>query len=162
MDAIVYKIEYWALGKLSAMIEKYNRRSVKLGVAPLKFSVQTIVTMVKGEEKKHLEVSFEGDPAKINGWEFLGTIQHVEGANILRSVSGREELPEAFRTVKPHCEHCEHKRSRKDTFILKSEDTFKQIGRNCLRDFLGHDPSTALALMDMIRELSKGSEGKEA
>jgi len=169
MNAVIYKIEYWALGKLTAMIEKYNRRSAKLGVPPLKFSVQTVEKIVKGEEVKYLEVSFEGDPAKINGWEFIGTLQHAEGVNILRSVPGKE-IPETFRTHKPHCEHCAKYRTRKDTFVLHKMSTetipgveplnvYKQVGRNCLRDFLGHDPSTALALMDMIRELGQSSEG---
>lgn len=155
--AIVYKIEYWALGKLNALIEKYNKRSAKLNLQPLNFTVNTVVTMVKGEEKKHLEVSFEGDPARIAGWEFLGTIQHAESGNILRSVPGKE-ISESFRTVKPHCEHCAKYRARKDTFVLVKEEVTKQVGRNCLRDFLGHDPSMALALVDMIRELSEDSD----
>jgi len=155
---IVYKIEYRALGKLNSLIEKYNNKSAKLGTAPLEFSIKTLSIFKNEIERKHLEVSFTGDPARIDGWEFLGTIQHAETGNILRSVPGKE-ISEAFRNVKPHCEHCAKYRARKDTFILTKEDVTKQVGRNCLRDFLGHDPSTALALIDMIRQLSEESEG---
>jgi hypothetical protein len=161
---VVYKIEYWALGKLTALIEKMNRKSAKLGVKPLEFDVETkSETDDEGEVTRWLEVSFSGDPAKVAGWEFVGTIQHVQtdlgASNILRSIPGRPEIPEIFRTVSPHCGHCVKNRVRKDTFVLHMDGNFKQVGRNCLRDFLGHDPSMALMLMDMIREINAGEEG---
>jgi hypothetical protein len=149
----IYKIEYWALGKLNATIERYNRRAIKLAQKPLEFDVVTKIEIDKdGDEHRWLEVSFTGDPAKVGGWEFVGTVQHTETGNLLRSVPGRPEIPEVFRTVSPHCGHCDKNRVRKDTYVLNQGENFKQVGKNCLRDFLGHDPSIALALMDMIRE----------
>lgn len=159
--AQIYKIEYWALGKLNDLVERYNRKSEKLGQAPLKFDIKVVTvkshvdtaTGISADayERKHIEVSFEGDPAKISGYDFLGALQWVDGQNILRSVPGKE-IPEAFRYVRPHCEHCKRSRYRKDTFVLERNGFHTQVGRNCLRDFLGHDPSVALALMDMINK----------
>jgi hypothetical protein len=147
------------LGKLTSLIEKYNKKSIKLKQAPLIFHVEVL----EKNDREYISVSFEGDPAKINGWEFIGTLQHSEGGNILRGVPSRPEIPESFRYVTPHCEHCAKKRHRKDTFVLKKDvenphsdleqlSVYKQVGRNCLRDFLGHDPSVSLALLDLVRE----------
>lgn len=179
---VTYKINYESLGRLNSLISKYNKKSEKLGQTPLDFHVEVKSKMFPSqtdigqmEEYRWLEVSFSGTPAKIDGWEFVGTIQHADGQNILRSVPGRPEIPESFRNVMPHCAHCEKKRYRKDSFVLRKETDcvvvfgdeempssqveYKQIGRNCLRDFLGHDPSLALAIIDIVRECNENDCG---
>jgi hypothetical protein len=137
------------LGKLNDLIERYNRRSNKIGVKPLVFIVEKKTNKLN---KLYFEVSFEGDPAKINGWEFLGTIQHTNNGNLLRAIPGKE-LPAQYRDIKPHCEHCNEKRTLRETFVLMQDMTYKQVGRNCLRDFLGHDPAIALALLNVLNEV---------
>jgi hypothetical protein len=86
-------------------------------------------------------VSVTGETPKINGWTFCGTIDHRAGGNILRSVPGAGELPIKFRSVDAICEHCGVARRRNDTFILRCAATgeYKQIGKQCLRDFIGYD-----------------------
>ena len=86
-------------------------------------------------------VSVTGETPKIHGWIFCGTIDHRTAGNILRSVPGAGELPIKFRTVDAICEHCGVARRRNDTFILRCEATgeYKQIGRQCCRDFIGFD-----------------------
>jgi len=158
--AIVYKLEMWALGKLNDLIAAYNKRADKLGVAHIEFDVVTKSEVRNGEVKQWIEVTFTGNPLRVNGWEFLGTLQHAETGNLLRAVPNKE-IPESFRTVKAHCEHCAKYRLRKDTFVLAKDSgggltTYKQVGRNCLRDFLGHDPDMQLRLLDAIFTLSEG------
>lgn len=90
-------------------------------------------------------ITVSGDRPKLPGWEFLGTIDAVfneEGAligNILRSLPG-VEVPVHFRTAAMSCDHCCKKRRWSNTFIVKNtlEGTYFQVGRQCLRDFLGH------------------------
>jgi hypothetical protein len=159
IQPIVYKIELWALGRLNELINKYNKRAAKLQLVPIKFNFETKIEMrpLVGEVK-FLEVTFEGNPLRIDGWEFRGTVQHAETGNILRAVPGRE-IPELYRTQKPRCEHCKTSRQRKDTFVLvKESGESMMVGRNCLRDFLGHDPDMQLRLLDMIWSLSEESE----
>ena len=76
--------------------------------------------------------------AKINGWEFAGTIEHTEYGNIIRGTLDIE-VPERYRTASCVCEHCNKIRSRNDTYLVHNVDTgeFKQVGRNCLCDFTG-------------------------
>ena len=89
------------------------------------------------------------------GWIFAGTLEHTEAGNILRSVPG-ETIPSNYRTVDPACDHCQLKRNRKDTYIVRSEaGKFTQVGRTCLKDFVGHrSPAAIAAWSQYIAELS--------
>lgn len=77
---------------------------------------------------------------KVEGWTFVATIQHTEEGNIIRQV-GEKDIPTKYRQVSQLCEHCNTNRNRKDTYILHHEERneHKQVGRNCLADFFGHD-----------------------
>jgi hypothetical protein len=75
---------------------------------------------------------------RVNGWAMAATIQHEEGGNVLRTVPGFEKnLPVKYRTADTSCEHCQQNRIRKDTYVLEHESgDWKQVGRNCLADFI--------------------------
>ena len=158
--SVVYTIEKWAHSKLLALVEKYNKTAKKLQVEPISFTIVEVTKSVKGKEVEFLEVSFVGAPLIVNGYKFIGTIQHLDGVNLLRAVPGND-IPESYRTASPVCAHCETQRQRKDTFIVQNESgETKMIGRNCLRDFLGHNPAQQLALLDMIRDLFNGERNE--
>tara|TARA_R110000824_G_scaffold35418_5_gene111111 strand:+ start:1513 stop:2709 length:1197 start_codon:yes stop_codon:yes gene_type:complete len=73
------------------------------------------------------------------GWEFAGVISGVGADENLISAAPSFELPEKFRHVDPnHCDQCKKSRCRKETFILHRKGEFRQVGRNCMKDFLGH------------------------
>jgi hypothetical protein len=87
------------------------------------------------------------------GFTFLARIDHASvgnGHNVVCAVPGFDEgvIPERYRTAPPHCDHCKVQRHRNDTFILRHDarGEFRQIGRNCLADYIGHDPEGILAL----------------
>jgi hypothetical protein len=64
-----------------------------------------------------------------------------------------------FRTIGNKCEHCNTKRGRKETFILRTpEGALIQIGRNCLADFLATDPAQMVASAEFVSELGRCSE----
>ena len=74
--------------------------------------------------------------AIINDWEFIAELEHTENGNIITGVAG-VEVPERYYTSKPMCEHCNSKRFRKNTYIVRNKQTgeFKQVGKSCLKDF---------------------------
>lgn len=107
-------------------------------------------------------VAVNGAVPRLAGWAFLATLQHEDGGTIIRRVPGlraamrglidgtqdRREASDAleakfdlarFRLARPVCDHCQTARSRKDTFIVVHTETgeIKQVGRNCLADFVG-------------------------
>lgn len=90
-----------------------------------------------------------GDRPKLNGWELLAVLEHAgEAGTILRTVPGIETaIPSRFRELgEPACEHCNVRRMRRDTFVVGHEDgRFAQVGRQCLRDFTGHQSPEAIA-----------------
>ena len=108
--------------------------------------------------KKFILVEAEGT-AKINGWEFVGTIEHlVGGHNIIRNTTNLE-VPERYLTTECICEHCNSKRSRKDTYLVHNIETneFKQVGSSCLCDFTGGlSAEMAASYLALFDELAEG------
>ncbi len=103
-------------------------------------------------------------------WEFLGTLEHAtETANILRSVPGFE-IPDDYKTGKQKCDHCNKIRNRKDTYMVRNKVSgdVKQVGHNCVADFLGHVSPQQLAMFaQFLKEMedcggeSFGGSGRE-
>ena len=87
--------------------------------------------------RKYIVIDVSGE-AKINGWEFIGSIEHtgIENGNIIKCLKD-VEIPEKFYSVECACEHCHSNRVRKNTFLIRNTETgeFKQIGKSCLRDY---------------------------
>jgi hypothetical protein len=90
------------------------------------------------------KITLTGTSPKLAGWTFVGVLQHLDGVdgNVIRTVPGHV-MPIEYRKVASECEHCKTNRRRKDTFVVQNDASgdHKQVGRNCLADFLGHrDP----------------------
>ena len=104
------------------------------------------------EQKKiyyleYQEVTVEGPAPVIAGWEFVGTLEHDYEDAIIRALEG-VEVPERYRTAKnTTCEHCGIARFRRDTYLVRNKETgeFKQVGKACLKDFVGHISPEQLA-----------------
>lgn len=89
--------------------------------------------------------------AKINNWEFIATIDHLETGNVINKAFSDIEIPERFRTAECTCEHCNTKRYRKNSYIVHNTETneFKQVGKSCLKDYTnGLDAAHAAILME--------------
>lgn len=98
-------------------------------------------------ERVYFFVEILGAAPVLPDWEFLGTLEHHAGGNIIRAVPGFD-VPESYRVGGQACAHCQTVRARKNTFIVRNKVSgdVKQIGRNCLRDFLGHVSPQQLGL----------------
>lgn len=163
----------WAL---EDKIAKLNRRAAKLRLA------EVTITEISREVRKEyvgrnalgekvyrsrtwITLDVSGDKPVLPGWTLVGAIDHSDthdgSLNILRAARG-ETVPESYRHARPGCDHCGTTRWRRDTFILRGEDgSHKQIGRNCLQDFLGEGTTAAqlVGWLKYLREISAmGSE----
>ena len=161
-----YEIPERNFGWLKEKVEKLNKKAEKLGVAPIRITVvgetikQTLDTRVRDAVEaslvaidgwngsflmlKFFTIEVTGEAPVLAGWKFIGTIQHVrdgaERVTILRAVPGLK-IPDEYRDADPEwCDQCKTSRMRNDTFVVESVETgeHKRIGRQCLRDFLGH------------------------
>lgn len=106
--------------------------------------------------RRYVLCTVTGSLPRVEGWAMAATIQHEDGGNILRAVPGVEEpLPQVYRTATTFCEHCKTDRRRNDTYVLSSETgEWKQVGRNCLADFIRSTNAGAWADMaEMLASL---------
>lgn len=101
-------------------------------------------------DRVYYVVEVGGAAPKVAGFEFVAKLQHEDGGTILCTVP-TAELGEAelarYRNADRGCDHCGYERNRKDTFVVRNIATreLKQVGRSCLRDFLGHEDPHAIA-----------------
>lgn len=89
---------------------------------------------------------------KVNGWQFVATIDHLPNGNIVKAIKG-VELPIEYRTAKnTTCDHCKTVRYRKSTFVIYNEETkqYQQVGRDCLKVYTGIDVSKVTAVYDIF------------
>lgn len=158
-----YLIPTQNVATLQADIAKLAKKAAKLGcVAPVLVIGKTVMVPIGKNEfgevfyAEKVEVSVTGTAPKLNGWSFVGVVENVECSTILRSVSGNE-IPAAYRDANPcNCDHCGINRRRNSTFIVQHESgVFKQVGKQCLADFLGHaNPEHVAAYAQHIAELN--------
>lgn len=89
-------------------------------------------------------LTIEGETPRFSGWRFIGTLQHLDDENIVRSLPG-EKIPAVYRSRR-ECDHCHTSRRRIDTYVLQHDDgRYVQVGSTCLRDFLGSNEVAAVA-----------------
>lgn len=118
---------YAEIGEEYKEIQHYAEIRVEYGQKALK---KTSLVL-----EKFIIIEVEGK-AIINNWKFLATIEHTENGNIIRSYSDLE-IPEKYKTVKAHCDHCNIDRYRKDSYLVLNTVTneIKQVGKSCLMDY---------------------------
>lgn len=156
--AIEFKVRTGYLNQFQAEFSKLAKKAAKLGIQAPEYQVTktSIVPAVikygevteQGYEVTHITVT--GQAPKLAGWVFIATLQHEEAGNIVRRVPGTEtiaaKVPLDLRSAAPYCDHCEVTRKRTDTYVVANETgKFAQVGRNCLKDFTGHDSPEAIA-----------------
>lgn len=174
----VFEVPEQNLPLLQERIAKLNKRALKLNCAAIVVNVlgskevaikNSTTDQIIGYRKVY-QITVTGLAPKINGWEFIAVIQPVtdeEGKNVgnlLRGVpSATREVPVQYRNAGNNCDHCKTDRRRNETYVLMNDasDT-KQVGRNCLRDFLGHtSPENFCRYAEMLlsaEDLAMGSE----
>jgi hypothetical protein len=181
MENKTFKILSENLGWLKGKLEKLNRRASKLGMAPIELIVLgekvervcansltgpcEAIYGCKEQYRKYTTVEIKGQAPSIAGWDFIGTIDHIENGNILRLLPG-QTVPEHYRQDPQNCDHCHQKRNRTSTYILvNAKDEHKQVGKNCLQDFFQQDVSNVvhraeiLAAAGQLQEASEGFTG---
>lgn len=127
----------------------------------------------------HVFCVLAGETPKIKGFDFLASIVPTDAGNIVNRIptiryqmqhggsdASAEQALNAidltrFHTTGATCEHCNKIRSRKDCYVVYNETTGEalQVGRSCLRDYMGsNNPEAVLKALEMYQELA-GSFG---
>ncbi len=171
----LYRVRTEHMAALEAKVATINRRVVRKGLEHPIVLTRVGTEMVEVTETREdgstevigeyevTLVTVNAERPKYNGWTLAATLQHEEGANILRVVPGADTLPEAYRTTTAVCDQCHTARRRIDTYVVLHEDgRYAQVGRNCLRDFLGHVNGEHIAAwFDYLAQVEALAEGEE-
>jgi len=153
----VFLVPVAAYGHIEHKIELLNRRARKFGSAEAVIEILGTkdVTHYGEEGRKYKvrshEISLSCEPVKLAGWTLIAALDRVRTSKLvdgkhervefttLRPVPGHE-VPAEYRN-RDACDHCNKPIARKTTYLVEHEDgRTKQVGGNCLADFLGHDP----------------------
>ena len=161
--------------KLEKKLKSLSRRSVRLGLAPITYTLtgaeeyrEVKMTVVNESPApgnpyrysgrvniKVVEITVVGETPVLEGWQFVGRIEHSEIGDIRFEVPDGPGIPARYNTN--NCDHCGHKRNRKDTFILRHTETqeFQQVGSTCVKDFIpgANDPKKMLDGAKFLRAI---------
>lgn len=153
-----------ALGEL----KKLNRKAERYGTARIEWTLdnrrQEEVTIGADAGRKAMvwfvDIVFTNpETPKVGDFQFIARLEHTEAGVIIDSIPG-EELPKRFREASRECEHCHHERPRKHLYVVRDpEGNLVQVGRTCLRDYMGTDtPAGVAARFRWLREVQEWGE----
>lgn len=157
------KAQRWGLPLLSVKVgeSSFAEKNVREGVLS---EGEIYNEKVRRQMVEVFTVEILGDLFICKGWEFVASVEVLESGNSIfnRSLfSLVKPIPEKYRCTGHACQHCGHKRERKQSFILFNEgkNEFIQVGSTCIKDFLGHSLSAFefIANVDsLIKEFEEG------
>lgn len=136
-----YGIASWRYDAFQSVIARLNKRATKLGCPIIK------VSLVREEQKRKNGciitvkiITIEGDAPKLNGWRFVASLEHDPIIGTIVRTAPREVTPsQYFDSLNTNCDHCHKTIQRNSTYIVTHDDgRTAQVGRVCLKDFLGH------------------------
>jgi hypothetical protein len=170
-------------------IKKFNKKARKLNVAPMEpvFGEERVHSFYTNEAAEvmgiltkipYIEVTVSYEIPKLNGWELVSVFDYEAYVDeqdqrhkaVFTSTVPGKELPFEYQDKEDiGCEHCGHRRYRVKSFLVQHESgEYKEVGSTCLKDFLGHDPSSFIyycgiqdKLADWEEEYSERSGSRE-
>lgn len=154
--------------KFNALLRNAQKKAAKLNVEPITATFgkpfvreysergrQRFVTLVEvvisGATPKYAGWKLVGvvTPLKVDSGELLPFVTTVPGETVSTNGQARDPLA---------CDHCKVRRDRLESFIVQHENgTERQVGRSCLKDFLGDDrmsPSGLASLLNTLASIS--------
>ncbi len=146
------------------VMKKFQKKAARYNV-PFSVSWGEVYTVEQTKRNKKIQVEMidvviEGEKPVVGDYEFLASVEFTPAGNYVDTVPG-VSVPEEYRDTNQRCEHCNVARSRKHVFVVRNraDGSLVQVGRTCLRDFLGtDDPKWIIQSFKFWRDFSGGSE----
>jgi hypothetical protein len=161
----IFEIHPLNLADLKAKLATMQKRARKLKTDPIRIeelgekTIDVRKVMPGGKtitvQETRILIRVHGETPMLAGWSLIAKIEWLDGEGgserLVSCVPG-ESCPEQYRTGNFSCDHCKTNRIRKEVFILRHEDgRHVQIGRQCIRDYLGgKSPEQLLAEAEYI------------
>ncbi len=144
------------LGKIAA---RHGQPRPAVSVSPTTYTRKIVVEARDPEghpyEKKvsvlcHAIVIAAPDVIGDDGWEVVGVKVLLPGEEAIISSQG-VDLPFGFYSGSGHCDQCHKNRRRNEVVIIRRDDEFRQVGKECLKEAIGIGPEYVLALAALYR-----------
>lgn len=140
---MLYTIIKELLPKFEEKLEKYIKKLGKYGSCEYTKSEPYICLNENSPKYEYEVVDVELTASyKVGDYQFVASLEWIDEAeeNLIKKVSEDVYVPEIYRTRR-ECDHCNTKRYRKSTVILKSniDGSYIQVGKSCVKDYIGVD-----------------------
>lgn len=163
------------LEEAEARLEKLAKKARRYGNADVAWVrgdrwSETVSRQGRKVSIEYVNLHVVGEPLRVGPFEFLAKIEPLEaGVNLVHTAPGKS-CDERFRSSTMVCEHCDTLRGRRECFVVGNVETGeqRQIGRNCLADYIGTNSPARLVsyfgfladVKDMDGEFGWGSFGR--
>ena len=153
-----YTVAVADLDEVKNKLDKLKSKASSYGVnfnynisAPYPFTINLIDDYNKTSSKQRIsavDITVDIVSVKKGNYTVLAYIEHLPSGNIVTSLTNEEGIiDKSWYSIPAYCEHC-HKNigTRKYTFMVRNDDTDEilQIGKSCLKDYTGINPSSIL------------------
>ena len=151
------------LDTVNASIAKANKKAAALNITPLVIDSTTPyirkVDTPNGPPMyyKMLRIELSYEPLKFGDYTFVATLDHSVGKHPIINTVPEQIVPDEYFTVASRCDHCSTARFRKETFLFKDANGYKLVGRSCLKDFFGVDPTKNIDWFFSCTNLNEGN-----
>lgn len=154
MSNMTLTISSEKIAEFRKMVEKFNSKAKKHNAVGI--DIESTTKTVKKFNNMNFEV-FEVVMSKprfaIGNYQVDAIMTNEEGANLVFSFNGYEH---DINTVVDYrrCDHCNVKHARKTVVQISENDKVMQVGKSCVKDYMGVSLSTFGWLNDMIQLFS--------
>ncbi len=147
--------------KLSKIIARAQRRGFNGQVELTAVrAVRSHTTPTGSKRTVHgYDVEVIGEPPRYEGWTFVAAVDKTPAGTVVRTAPGAPAIANA-EIEAGACEHCGTVRARRHTYLIRGEDgQVKQVGKTCLKDFLGWDTNPVFIDEDSLEADLLGEYG---
>lgn len=160
MKTIELTINTLNLDYVKEKIEEFNRKAKRLNKQRLEVSYSNAyINATDKEDIKELidVIILQYEELIINDYKVIAKIDHTyPSKNFVKPYEQiTAEQEKEYQHKNSTCQHCNSSRKRNFTFILQNINTqeYIQVGKSCLKDFIGHDIENSLRYFDLLEEL---------
>ena len=156
-----YTIDVSIIGKFEEKLMSFKKKFAKYGNGEIVYEVSEPYTIKNSDHRSQLVVDITVDASyKISGYSFVALLEMTQNGNLVKKASDDVVVPPMYRD-RCECDHCKSNRIRKYTVLLHNESTdeYIQVGKGCVKDYLGNDMSDYASYLSFFSNLDEEVDG---
>ena len=156
-----YTMDASLVAKFEDKLAKFTKKFNKYGNGTITYE-KSEPRMEEIDHRKVLVVDITVDASyQISGYEFIALLEWNDSTkcNLVKSAQPEITIPNEYR-FSTSCEHCNTLRMRKYTVLLRNVESgeFKQVGKACVKDYLGRDMTDYASYLSFFDSLDDEHE----